>query len=215
MPPYDPKFKICGDINLVKPLANYFVAPSNGSYIFDTDDYVPVAITVRAELNGKCTILGCNWMNVGAAQVVVPLIAGQRATVIVGGALPFIISGSIPVIISKAVKGCKVNSDCPTVPAGSSPKFGYTCVTGGCVPRECLVNYDCPIRTQGVCNTYRCRLQTDMVPENFFFKGQSLLSCRWCCRTLISGLCQCDEQSFCCMECSPDEDCGCDARRLL
>jgi len=103
--PYDPGFKVCGNqYTLVIPAANYFIAPSNGSYIFDTDAHLPVAITVRAEVGNTCTVLGCNQHPIGAARLVVSLRAGQRATVIVGATVPWL-QGRIPVVITKAVKG--------------------------------------------------------------------------------------------------------------
>mmetsp|Transcript_3977 Transcript_3977/g.6117 ORF Transcript_3977/g.6117 Transcript_3977/m.6117 type:complete len:216 (-) Transcript_3977:688-1335(-) len=204
-----------GQYAMFSKVPGYFTAPANGTYVFEAngdstfpaDLNVPSALSVRKPLANGCNVLGCDGDDIHhghKATVVVSLVKGEQVIVVVGPTEPY--CGVMKVKVTQAIKKCSVNANCPSVPAGGSPKFGYTCISGACVPMEgCRNDQDCPVTRSGlfnysaqVCQNYKC------VPETSFSEG-SISHCRFCHHF------GCTDPSFCCGggdPCSPDNE-GC------
>jgi len=127
--PLDPTFSMCtNQYRLMRPNPRYFTAPSNGTYIFESDVYLPSALSVRTEVGTSCRILGCNSGSGGSPpRVIVKLLKGQRVSVILGATVEY--CDGVSLLISKAVRECRVDSNCPSVRPGAQPRFGYKCIS--------------------------------------------------------------------------------------
>jgi len=200
-PPYDVNFKMC-QVSVLRPISQYFTAPTNGSYIFEILTAMPSALSVR---NG-CSVLGCSAVQSVKARpiVVTHLNAGQRVTVLAGVLTEHLFClESFSLNIAKAVRECRVDSDCPPKVNGI-PALGYKCITGGCYPTECRSDNDCPNECMGnaqVCDNYKCIAEFSYWDAVSTQLREAYAHCRNCMNDF--GICR--AQAYCC----PFEWCPC------
>jgi len=183
--PYEPSLVLCSKYPMYKPIIRTFVAPSNGTYFFESLGNSPYVVAVRTEVGGVCPSLSCQYGFKPIASA--KLYAGQRVSVVLGsttyGGSPYYCNDTMRqgIVVRKAERECRVTEDCTS----ALPGRNTVCYSGGCLDAQCSDDDGCP-PTQ-FCSNYRCN-------DEFVNPGNLSLSvCRFC---LKDG--QCLIREACC-----------------